>query len=73
MLHISFRLRIAKRFNGPDYIFELKRDGFRALAYIEEGTYSLAGGPTGGRGKAERNWARRSESCILWWSNMRRK
>ncbi len=34
---------------------------------------SLAGGPAGGRGKAERNWARRSESCILWWSNMQRK
>ncbi|MGB7438122.1 MAG: hypothetical protein WBR26_05745 [Candidatus Acidiferrum sp.] len=30
------RLRIAKPFNDPDYIFELKHDGFRALAYIED-------------------------------------
>ena len=30
------RLRIVKPFNDPDYIFELKHDGFRALAYIED-------------------------------------
>ncbi len=35
------RLRIAKPFNDPDYIFELKHDGFRALAYVEEGTCRL--------------------------------
>jgi ATP-dependent DNA ligase len=33
------RLRIAKSFDDPDYIFELKHDGFRALAYIEEGSF----------------------------------
>lgn len=27
--------RIAKPFDDPDYIFELKHDGFRAIAYIE--------------------------------------
>ena len=27
--------RVAKPFDDPDYIFELKHDGFRALAYIE--------------------------------------
>ncbi len=31
------RLRIAKPFNDPDYIFELKHDAFHALAYVEEG------------------------------------
>jgi hypothetical protein len=31
------RLRITKPFNDPDYIFELKHGGFRALAYVEEG------------------------------------
>jgi bifunctional non-homologous end joining protein LigD len=35
------RLRIAKPFNDPEYIFELKHDGFRALAYVEEGTCRL--------------------------------
>jgi bifunctional non-homologous end joining protein LigD len=35
------RLRIAKAFNDPDYIFELKHDGFRALAYVEEGKCKL--------------------------------
>ncbi|MGO9844045.1 MAG: hypothetical protein ACLPZF_23055 [Candidatus Acidiferrales bacterium] len=34
-------LRIAKPFNDPDYIFELKHDGFRALTYIEEGQCKL--------------------------------
>jgi hypothetical protein len=34
---------------------------------------SLAGGPAGGRGKAERNLARRSESCMLSSSNTQRK
>jgi len=32
------RLRlIAKPFDDPDHIFELKHDGFRALAYIDPG------------------------------------
>ncbi|MGB7729529.1 MAG: hypothetical protein WBL50_15980 [Candidatus Acidiferrum sp.] len=35
------RLRIAKAFNDPEYIFELKHDGFRALAYVEEGKCRL--------------------------------
>lgn len=30
--------RIAKPFDDPDYIFELKHDGFRAIAYIENST-----------------------------------
>ena len=29
--------RVAKPFDSPDYIFELKHDGFRAIAYIEDG------------------------------------
>jgi hypothetical protein len=29
--------RVAKPFDNPDYIFELKHDGFRAIAYIEHG------------------------------------
>jgi hypothetical protein len=41
------RLRIAKPFNDPDCIFELKHDGFRALAYIEEGKCRLDGLPLG--------------------------
>jgi len=40
--HIQpMRLRITKPFDDPDYIFELKHDGFRALAYIEEGACKL--------------------------------
>jgi bifunctional non-homologous end joining protein LigD len=32
------RLRLVKEpFDNPDYIFELKQDGFRATAYIDEG------------------------------------
>jgi bifunctional non-homologous end joining protein LigD len=36
------RLRLVKEaFNDPEYIFELKNDGFRALAYIERGECRL--------------------------------
>jgi bifunctional non-homologous end joining protein LigD len=28
-------------FDNPDYIFELKHDGFRAIAYIEDGKCKL--------------------------------
>jgi hypothetical protein len=28
--------RVAKPFDNSDYIFELKHDGFRAIAYIED-------------------------------------
>ncbi len=32
------RLRlIPKPFDDPEYIFELKHDGFRAIAYIQNG------------------------------------
>jgi ATP-dependent DNA ligase len=38
------RLRLVKEpFDDPEFIFELKHDGFRALAYIEDG--SQAGYP----------------------------
>ena len=33
--------RVAKPFDDPDYIFELKHDGFRALAYIENSECKL--------------------------------
>jgi bifunctional non-homologous end joining protein LigD len=29
--------RVAKPFDDPDYLFELKHDGFRAIAYVEGG------------------------------------
>jgi bifunctional non-homologous end joining protein LigD len=32
---------VAKAFDGPDYIFELKHDGFRAIAYVEAGECKL--------------------------------
>jgi bifunctional non-homologous end joining protein LigD len=32
---------VPKPFDDPDYIFELKHDGFRALAYIENGECKL--------------------------------
>jgi bifunctional non-homologous end joining protein LigD len=36
------RLRLVREpFDHPDYIFELKHDGFRALAYIEDGECNL--------------------------------
>ncbi len=33
--------RVPKPFHNPDYIFELKHDGFRAIAYIENGECKL--------------------------------
>jgi hypothetical protein len=33
--------RVTKLFDDPDYIFELKHDGFRAIAYIENGDCKL--------------------------------
>jgi ATP-dependent DNA ligase len=33
--------RIQAPFNDPEFIFELKHDGFRAVAYIEDGTCRL--------------------------------
>jgi bifunctional non-homologous end joining protein LigD len=36
------RLRLVKHpFDDPDFIFELKHDGFRATAYIESGVCRL--------------------------------
>jgi len=36
------RLRLAKEpFDNPDFIFELKHDGFRTLAYVENGECRL--------------------------------
>ena len=33
--------RVAKPFDDPEYLFELKHDGFRAIAYIEAGECKL--------------------------------
>jgi bifunctional non-homologous end joining protein LigD len=33
--------RVAKPFDNPDYIFELKHNGFRAIAYIDDGSCKL--------------------------------
>jgi bifunctional non-homologous end joining protein LigD len=33
--------RVAKPFDNPEYIFELKHDGFGAIAYIEDGKCKL--------------------------------
>jgi hypothetical protein len=30
--------RLREPFSDPDWIFDLKHDGFRALAYVEDGT-----------------------------------
>jgi bifunctional non-homologous end joining protein LigD len=36
------RLRLVRRpFDHPDYIFELKHDGFRAIAYLQKGESKL--------------------------------
>jgi bifunctional non-homologous end joining protein LigD len=36
------RLRLVKEpFDDPDHLFELKHDGFRAIAYIEKGQARL--------------------------------
>jgi bifunctional non-homologous end joining protein LigD len=36
------RLRVVKEpFDHPDYIFELKHDGFRAVAYLQNGECDL--------------------------------
>src|SRR5208283_1732539 len=32
---------VAKPFDNPDYIFELKHDGFRAICYVEDGESGL--------------------------------
>jgi bifunctional non-homologous end joining protein LigD len=33
--------RLRESFSNPDWLFELKHDGFRALAYVEDGTCRL--------------------------------
>jgi bifunctional non-homologous end joining protein LigD len=33
--------RIAAAFDNPDWVFELKHDGFRAVAYVENGACRL--------------------------------
>jgi bifunctional non-homologous end joining protein LigD len=33
--------RIAAAFDDPDWVFELKHDGFRAVAYVESGSCQL--------------------------------
>jgi len=45
--------RIPEPFNDPEWIFELKLDGFRALAYMEQGQCPLI--CTRRRGLARRN------------------
>jgi len=35
--HTNRATRIPTAFDDPDFIWELKRDGFRARAYIEDG------------------------------------
>jgi hypothetical protein len=35
------RLRLKEPFDHPDYIFELKHDGFRAVAYLQNGECRL--------------------------------
>jgi bifunctional non-homologous end joining protein LigD len=36
------RLRLIKKpFDNPDYIFELKHDGFRAVVYLQNGECKL--------------------------------
>ena len=36
------RLRLVREpFDHPDYIFELKHDGFRAIAYLQNGASKL--------------------------------
>jgi len=36
------RLRLVREpFDHPDYIFELKQDGFRAIAYLQNGESKL--------------------------------
>jgi bifunctional non-homologous end joining protein LigD len=35
------RLKRSKPFDSPDYIYELKHDGFRAIAYIDDGNAEL--------------------------------
>ena len=47
------RLRLVKEpFDNPDYIFELKQDGFRATAYIDQGDA----------------WMPEASYCICWHS-----
>jgi bifunctional non-homologous end joining protein LigD len=33
--------RLREPFSNPDWLFELKHDGFRALSYVEDGTCRL--------------------------------
>jgi hypothetical protein len=38
--------RLRQRFNHPDWVFELKHDGFRAAAYISDDRSRLVHGAT---------------------------
>jgi len=52
MLPIFQPLPVVRRprpFNGSDWLFELKYDGFQALAYVDYNGYSLVGIDLGAR------------------------
>jgi hypothetical protein len=63
---------------GSEELFAIEVNGRKVTTtdigpINEGGCASLAGGPAGGRRKAERNLARRSDGCILWSSDTQRK
>jgi bifunctional non-homologous end joining protein LigD len=41
VIHPMLATPIAKAFNGPDWVFEIKWDGYRAVAFIEDGRVRL--------------------------------
>src|SRR5260370_781642 len=40
-IHLAIPTRVAAPFDHPDWVFELKHDGFRAVAYIADGRCQL--------------------------------
>ncbi len=40
-IHPMLATPVAKAFNGPDWVFEIKWDGYRAVAFIEDGRVRL--------------------------------
>src|SRR5258706_12364995 len=41
IIRLAIPTRVAAPFDHPDWVFELKHDGFRALAHIADGRCSL--------------------------------
>ena len=65
LIHPQPLVRIPEPFNDPAWIFELKLDGFRALAYMENGQCRLVSRTGHVYKDLLRPYGRSSSACIV--------